>query len=278
MPNKQSSHYRIPAKKKLGQHFLLDKAVITRIVDAIDPESAMQNHEQLLEIGPGLGAITLPVLARCQRLTAIELDRRVITALKSKAAPIGELTLIEQDILQVDLPRLLNSHSNTPPIWRIFGNLPYNISTPILFALSQIPNATQMIFMLQKEVVERMAAQTGEAHYGRLSVMLALHYDIYPLFDVPPAAFSPPPKVMSAMVGMTRLKTPRWQVDDENVFAQVVKQAFSMRRKTLRNNLKIWLNSDTLAGMGIDPSLRAEKIDGADFATISNYLIQKNLL
>lgn len=253
----------VRANKNLGQHFLTDQGMIEHIVDAINPDSA----ENLLEIGPGLGAITLPVLARSQSLTAIELDRRVIPILLAKAKPLGQLKIIEQDVLTVDYPALMKDDN-----WRVFGNLPYNISTPILFTLSAIENISDMVFMLQKEVVDRMVALPGENNYGRLSVMLQYHHDVYPLFDVPPDAFSPPPKVMSAMVGLTRLAAPRWQVKDENVFAEVVKQAFSMRRKTLRNTLKPLISGEALAELNIDATLRAEVIDGSDFAKIANYL------
>lgn len=261
--NKQPSRNAVRANKNLGQHFLTDSGIIARIVDAIDPEPT----QNLLEIGPGLGAITLPVLSRAKSLTAIELDRRVIPILQEKSVPLGKLTIIEQDVLEVDYNSILTGNN-----WRVFGNLPYNISTPILFTLSAQPAISDMIFMLQKEVVDRMTALPGEKHYGRLSVMLQYHHDVYPLFDVPPDSFSPPPKVMSAMVGITRLHTPRWQVTDETLFAEVVKQAFAMRRKTLRNTLKPLISSDALAALGIDASLRAEVIDGADFTKISNHL------
>ncbi len=258
--------HAVRANKHLGQHFLTDTGMIARIVDAINPDVG----QQLLEIGPGLGAITLPVLERCKTLHAIELDRRVIPILQQKSAPIGKLHIIEQDVLSVDYQTLLTGGD-----WQVFGNLPYNISTPILFTLSAQPAIQNMVFMLQKEVVERMTALPGEKHYGRLSVMLSYHHDVYPLFDVPPDCFSPPPKVMSAMVGMTRLQKPRWQVDSEATFAAVVKQAFAMRRKTLRNTLKPLIDGEALEALGIDPSQRAEVVDGDDFAKIANYLQQK---
>lgn len=263
--NKQRPRNAVRANKNLGQHFLTDESMIARIVDAIAPETAEQFGQQLLEIGPGLGAITLPVLARSKRLTAIELDRRVIPILQEKSLPLGELTIVEQDVLSVDYPTLLQNKA-----WRVFGNLPYNISTPILFCLSALENISDMTFMLQKEVVERMTAQPGDNHYGRLSVMLQYHHDVYPLFDVPPQSFNPPPKVMSAMVGMTRLSHPRWAVNDTAVFTNVVKQAFSMRRKTLKNNLKTLISAEQLAELSIDASLRAQVLDGSDFAKIAN--------
>lgn len=266
MMSKKHSEPPVRANKKLGQHFLTDAAMITRIVDAINPDQG----QRLLEIGPGLGAITLPVLAQAKKLYAIELDRRVIPILQAQAQPLGELTLIEQDVLDIDYDQVLVGDD-----WRVFGNLPYNISTPILFALSAQPAIRDMVFMLQKEVVDRMVALPGEKHYGRLSVMLSYRHAVYPLFDVPPDCFSPPPKVMSAMVALSRLDAPRWVVDDENLFQAVVKQAFAMRRKTLRNTLKPLIDGAALESLGIDPSLRAEVIDGSDFAKIANYLSQK---
>lgn len=269
MPSKpyHKKKSEVRANKKLGQHFLTDSSIIHRIVDAISPETA----NNLLEIGPGLGAITLPVLERAKQLTAIELDRRVIPILQEKAAPLGKLSLIEQDVLDVDYQNLLATRD-----WRVFGNLPYNISTPILFTLSAIPQISDMVFMLQKEVVDRMTALPGEKNYGRLSVMLQYHHEVFPLFDVPPEAFSPPPKVMSAMVGMTRLNQPRWVVSNHKLFAKVVKQAFSMRRKTLRNTLKPLIDGEAIASLGIDPSSRAETISGEAFALITRYLCEEN--
>ncbi len=263
---KNKKRNEVRANKKLGQHFLTDSGIIARIVDAINP----QKGENLLEIGPGLGAITLPVLAECQKLTAIELDRRVIPILKEKSQPLGQLDIIEQDVLDVDYSTLMQTET-----WRAFGNLPYNISTPILFTLSAVSNIKNMVFMLQKEVVDRMVALPGEKNYGRLSVMLQLHHDVYPLFDVPPESFSPPPRVTSAMVGLQRLDNPRWKVNDEACFAKVVKQAFSMRRKTLKNTLKPIISGAELEALGIDTSRRAEALDGEVFASISNYLSQQ---
>ncbi len=264
---KSQTKNTVRANKNLGQHFLVDTGIITRIVDAINPEE----NQNLLEIGPGLGAITLPVLERCKNLNAIELDRRVIPILQETSKQFGSLNIIEQDVLTVDYDSLLTSGD-----WHVFGNLPYNISTPILFTLTAQSAIKEMVFMLQKEVIDRMTALPGEKNYGRLSVMLSYHHDVYHLFDVPPESFSPPPKVMSAMVGISRLDTPRWQVNDENIFASVVKQAFSMKRKTLRNTLKPIISSEELDKLGIDSSLRAEMIDGEDFAKIANWISNKN--
>lgn len=271
--NVKNAKNAVRANKHLGQHFLTDPIMIARIVDAINPDES----QQLLEIGPGLGAITLPVLAQAKKLHAIELDRRVIPILQKNAQSLGKLTIIEQDVLNVDYDRLLHSDNHDDSCndnWRVFGNLPYNISTPILFTLSAQTAISDMVFMLQKEVVDRMVALPGEKHYGRLSVMLSYRHEVYPLFDVPPDCFSPPPKVMSAMVALSRLDAPRWTVDDEQVFQTVVKQAFAMRRKTLRNTLKPLIDGATLEHLGIDPGRRAEVIDGGDFAKIANYLSQ----
>lgn len=257
---------RITANKRLGQHFLTDAGMIARIVDSL----SLNRDLNLLEIGPGLGALTLPVLQQTQQLTAVELDRRVISVLKEQATTLGQLTLIEQDALSLDYFSLLGQKK-----WHVFGNLPYNISTPLLFTLAAVPQIKQMTFMLQKEVVDRLVAQPGEKSYGRLSIMLQYSHELYPLFDVPPECFSPPPKVMSAMVGAVRLSQPRWPVKDPQQLAQVVKQAFSMRRKTLKNNLKPLIDEKSLVALGIDPGLRAEVIDGQTFTQISNFLSEK---
>lgn len=257
----------VSANKKLGQHFLTDPHMIARIVDAIDP----QENGAFLEIGPGLGAITLPVLAACKQLTAIEFDERVLAPLHEKAAAIGKLDLIHGDVLALDLANLLADKPN----WVVFGNLPYNISTPILFKLLPLTTISRMTFMLQKEVILRMAAHENTADYGRLAVMLAPYFDVVPLFDVPPESFSPPPKVMSAMVNLYRLPTPRFEIVDHALFARVVKQSFAMRRKTLQNNLKLWLSSADFAKLDIDPQQRAETLPAKDFARITQYLTER---
>lgn len=265
-----STPYRVSANKRLGQHFLSNEDIISRIVDVINPMDALAEGQKLLEIGPGLGAITLPLLKQAKTLTAIELDHRVIPILQAQAKPLGQLNLIESDVLCIDYPQLLGNET-----WRVFGNLPYNISTPILFRLIAQPQIDEMIFMLQKEVVERMTATPGNKNYGRLSVMLSYYHEIYPLFDVPPESFSPAPKVMSAMVGLKRLSQPRWHIDDSVLFTNLVKQAFTMRRKTLRNNLKSLITGETIEALGINPNQRAECLGGQDFAIMTNYLSQR---
>lgn len=263
-PFEQAAIGRFKADKQLGQHFLIDASMIERIVEVIKPSP----ETAFVEIGPGLGALTLPVLEQTKRLTAIEFDKRVIPILQQKARAIaGELTIVECDALSVDYGKLLGNAN-----YKVFGNLPYQISTPIIFALSGLSCVEEMVFMLQKEVVARMAALPDERHYGRLSVMLQYRYEVSALFDVPPSSFSPPPKVMSAMVLLQRLVRPRWQVTSIAMFEKVVKQAFSMRRKTLRNALKPMISADEMAALGINAQLRPENIDGSAYVAISNYL------
>lgn len=268
---KQSRNTRnaVYANKNLGQHFLTDSAVIAGIVDNIRPNTT----DNFLEIGPGLGAITFEVLTECKTLTAIELDRRVIPILADKANSVGQLQIINQDVLELDFSAIL---ADKP--WVVFGNLPYNISTPILFKLTAQPQVERMVFMLQKEVVERMVAEPGEKNYGRLAIMLQLTHDIDFLFDIDPTAFSPPPKVMSSLVELFKRPTLRWQVNDVAVFSKLVKQAFAMRRKTLKNNLKPILTESEIHNLGVDASLRPEQISGEDFAKLSNFYQQKQAL
>ncbi len=263
MKNKLKRKPEIRAKKNLGQHFLSDQSIITEIVNSINPNE----QDNFLEIGPGLGAITIDVLEISKKLTVIELDRRVIPVLKVKSKLVGDLEIIQQDILTVDFDEVLAGKQ-----WKIFGNLPYNISTPILFSLNNIKNISEMTFMLQKEVIDRMEAMPGDKAYGRLSIMLQQTHDIFALFDVPPESFSPPPKVMSAMVKMVTRDEVQWAVSSNERFYDVVKMAFSMRRKTLRNTMKSVLTSEEIESLGIDSGLRAEKITGQQFADISNYL------
>jgi len=216
------------ARKRFGQHFLHDPNVIAGIVEAIDP----QPGDRLVEIGPGLGALTLPLLERAGRLEVVELDRDVIPLLVEKARGRGELVVHEGDVLDVDFPAL----RGTGPKLRICGNLPYNISTPLMFHLLDSAGAIQDLhFMLQREVVARMAAKPDGGDYGRLTVMLAARCAVERLFDVGPGAFRPPPKVHSSIVRLTPHQTPPFEVGDPTRFAAVVAAAFGQRRKTLRN-------------------------------------------
>lgn len=266
------------ARKRFGQHFLHDGAVVSRILDAIDPKT----DDFMVEIGPGLGAITLPLLERLSELHAIEIDRDAIRHLRERTAWHPGFHLHEADILEFDLSRLRppeDGGDGTPGTGRgalrVVGNLPYNISTPLLFRLiEQRERIRDMHFMLQKEVVDRMAAPAGSEHYGRLSVMLAPWVAVEPLFDIGPGAFQPPPRVRSTFV---RLKPPAAPLDIRHPrqFSAVVAAAFSQRRKTLRNALRALLSPAEIVAAGIDPSARAEIIPAAGFAALSVQLAQK---
>jgi len=250
------------ARKRFGQHFLRDQSVINAIVDAIDPRV----DQHIVEIGPGLGAITLPVLARVKTMDAVEIDRDVIAALKVSSFSVGELRLYEANVLKFDFGSLRRDAQRL----RLIGNLPYNISTPLLFELiEQREHFHDMHFMLQKEVVARMGAQPGTSDYGRLTVMLAPWLKVEPLFDIGPEAFRPPPKVMSSVVRLTPHATPPFVIEDRTRFAKVVMAAFSQRRKTLRNALSSLLNTEQIEAAGIDPGLRAEVLSPDKFAALA---------
>jgi 16S rRNA (adenine1518-N6/adenine1519-N6)-dimethyltransferase len=252
------------ARKRFGQNFLHDPGIITRIVNAINPGP----HDNLIEIGPGQGAITFPLLAICKKIQAVELDRDLIALLESNKPTDTELTIHSQDALKTDFCALAGDRPA-----RIVGNLPYNISTPLLFHLLTQSNCIQdMHFMLQKEVVERMAATAGGNNYGRLSVMLQYHCDVEPLFTIGPGAFNPPPKVDSAFVRLIPHKQPPVTINSYDSFATLVKQAFAQRRKTLRNNLKPLLNDEQIVAAAIDPGIRAERLSLQDFARLANLL------
>ncbi|HET7394831.1 MAG TPA: 16S rRNA (adenine(1518)-N(6)/adenine(1519)-N(6))-dimethyltransferase RsmA [Gammaproteobacteria bacterium] len=251
------------ARKRFGQHFLHDRNVIDKILLAISP----QPEDHLIEIGPGLGAITLPLLERYGTLTAVELDRDVIPRLEAAAAGKGDLRIIEGDALKTDFRSLVPSGARM----RMLGNLPYNISTPLLFHLLEQAEAIHdMHFMLQKEVVQRMAAKPGGKEYGRLTIMLAVHCRVEPLFNIGAGAFSPPPKVESAFVRLIPHAAPPFPIDDPVRFARLVTQAFSHRRKTLRNALRESVDETLIRAAGIDPGTRPETVSPADYARLSN--------
>ncbi|KQW68864.1 MULTISPECIES: 16S rRNA (adenine(1518)-N(6)/adenine(1519)-N(6))-dimethyltransferase RsmA [unclassified Methylibium] len=245
-------------RKRFGQHFLADAAVIDAIVDLIDPRPG----QALVEIGPGLGAMTDPLVARCERLTVVELDRDLAARLRKRA----ELQVIESDVLRVDFPALASAAASGGHL-RIVGNLPYNISTPILFHL--LPAAAQVEdqhFMLQKEVVERMAAAPCSKDYGRLSVMLQWRYDIESVLDVPPEAFEPPPRVDSAVVRMLPFPAP--PAVDAALLGELVATAFSQRRKLLRHTLGKWLEARGFGG-SFDTQRRAEEVPVSDYVELA---------
>ena len=252
--------FTAPAKKQLGQHFLADRHYIDKIVMAVNPKDG----DRLVEIGPGQGAITLPLLRVHPKLTVIEFDRDLIAPLTAAAEPLGELTIVHRDVLRVDFTELANGQ----PI-RLVGNLPYNISSPILFhALEHAAVIRDMHFMLQKEVVDRMAAGPGSKVYGRLSVMLQAYCQVTSLFVVPPGAFRPPPKVDSAVVRLVpRDPAP---INDHTRFAEVVKAAFGQRRKTLRNALNNVVSAEQFVAAGVRPDARAEQLDVAEFIALAN--------
>ena len=249
-------------RKRFGQHFLSDPGVIDAIIAAIAP----RDSDVIVEIGPGLGAITRPLAARAGALHAIELDRDLAAKLRNEFRQSAVLTLHEADALKFDFATLGDS-------LRVIGNLPYNISTPLLFHLLDYrQHIVDMHFMLQKEVVDRMAAPPGSKTYGRLSIMLGCRFQIDALFDVDRQAFDPPPDVTSAIVRLTPLPTGTYVIDDENKFSMLVAQAFSQRRKTIRNSLRKMVNESVLESVDIDPGLRPEAISIADFVRLANTL------
>jgi 16S rRNA (adenine1518-N6/adenine1519-N6)-dimethyltransferase len=250
-------------RKRFGQHFLHDQAVLERIVAAIDPAPG----QSVVEIGPGFGALTGPLLARLGQLHAVEIDRDVIRHLQQRF-PADSLLLHEGDALQFQFGSLPGAGA-----LRVVGNLPYNISTPLLFhLLQQRQHIFDMHFMLQKEVVDRMAAGAGEAAYGRLSVMLAPWCHVEPLFEIGPGAFRPPPRVTSAFVRMRPYQQTMLAIDHHPDFAAVVSAGFSQRRKTLRNALRPLLSETQILAAGIDPGARAETIAATGFAALGNVL------
>ena len=249
-------------RKRFGQNFLHDPNVIQRIVDFIDP----REDEHLVEIGPGQGALTAPLLRGAGRLDVIELDRDLIPLLQKKFAGESHFTIHQADALKFDFCSLQATRK-----LRIAGNLPYNISTPLLFHLAQHLDCIEdMHFMLQKEVVERITARAGDRHYGRLGIMLGYYCQAECLMTIGPGAFSPPPKVDSAIVRLTPHAAPPVQVDELAMLSKVVTQAFSQRRKTLRNSLKGLLTEADIMALDIDPGLRPEQIPLDQFARLAN--------
>jgi 16S rRNA (adenine1518-N6/adenine1519-N6)-dimethyltransferase len=310
-------------RKRFGQHFLKDEGIIRAIVDAIQPKP----DQVLVEIGPGLGALTRPVLDRIPHLHVVELDRDIIARLKTTWPP-ERLSIHEGDALKFDfgslVPPLVEAAQPRPPLpleegrgegaepdqcsriassaapprndviaraagpWqtsqvgtaaklRVCGNLPYNISSPLLFHLRDYADLiSDMTFMLQKEVVDRMVARPSTPAYGRLSVMLQRRYHMEGLFDVPREAFDPPPKVESAVVRMIPKSGSEIAAMDEKLFGEIVAAAFSMRRKTLRNTLANILTPQEFARLGINPQLRAENLGVADYEAITLYIAKRD--
>jgi 16S rRNA (adenine1518-N6/adenine1519-N6)-dimethyltransferase len=265
--NTDSAAFRNPAKKSLGQHFLHERHIVDKLVMAIDPRPG----DRIVEIGPGQGALTFPLLDRHGALTAIEFDRDLLEPLTVAAKAHGALTLIHSDVMDVDFTALAAGTPADDGQIRLVGNLPYNLSSPILFhALDHAAAVRDMHFMLQKEVVDRMAAAPGSKVYGRLSVMLQAYCTVTALFKVPPGAFRPPPKVDSAVVRLVPHPPARIGIDDPRRFAEIVRAAFGQRRKTLRNAVGGVCTTDEIVAAGIDPQARAEQLAVADFIRLSN--------
>ena len=261
------------ARKRFGQNFLHDQGIIRHIVACIRPKP----EQHIVEIGPGLGAITEHLLATAGHLDVVELDRDLLPYLRIAFASYGDnLSIHEADALQFDFSSLSKDNSNTPKeLLRIVGNLPYNISTPLIFhLLSYTDLIADMHFMLQKEVVLRLAAGAGTNNYGRLSIMAQYFCRVDNLFEVPPEAFDPRPKVDSAIVRMAPYTDLPHTANDFKHFESLVKSGFAQRRKTLRNNLKGIANDEQLQSLGIDPSIRPERLTVGDFVAISNLLTQ----
>jgi 16S rRNA (adenine1518-N6/adenine1519-N6)-dimethyltransferase len=255
-------------RKRFGQHFLNDTDIIDRLVQAIAPEKG----QHLVEIGPGQGALTIPVLTKTGEIDAVELDWDLIPILKARCKDHGVLNVHQADALTFDFKQLI--HANEP--LRIIGNLPYNISTPLIFHLLEYAaDIRDMHFMLQKEVVDRLAAKCGNGDYGRLSIMVQYHCHVTALFPVPAEAFYPPPKVDSSIVRLVPHVSVDYFAKDYKHFGDMVKQAFNQRRKTLRNCLKTLMNDDDWKVSGIDPQLRPEQLSVKDYVNLSNALVDK---
>ncbi len=254
-------------RKRFGQHFLVEPRVIQRIVEAVHP----QPGERLVEIGPGRGALTGPILEQAGRLIAVEIDRDLAAALRARY-PEGRLAVHCVDALRFDFGALGGE-------LRLVGNLPYNVSTPLLFHLERFAQQVRdMHFMLQKEVVERMAASPGTVQYGRLSVALQYRFHIERLFDIGPQAFKPAPRVNSAFVRLVPHRRLPHPARAEGLFREMVTAAFSQRRKMLRNALGAYLEEADWAALGLDPRRRPETLGVAEFVAVANYVAERRSL
>ncbi len=259
------------ARKRFGQNFLHDQHVIDKIVRAINPK----HSDALVEIGPGMGAITEPLLEACGKLDVVELDRDLIPILRTKFFNYPEFRIHEGDALKFDFNTILQPGQRL----RIVGNLPYNISTPLIFHfLAHHKIVQDMHFMLQKEVVERLAAGPGTSDYGRLGIMAQYYCKVEPLFIVGPGSFNPPPKVDSAIVRLRPYEELPYPAKDVKVLQRVVREAFSMRRKTLRNTLKNLISAEQLEAIGIDTTLRPERLTLQEYVRIADAVCDLGLL
>jgi len=252
------------ARKRFGQNFLVDGSVVGRIVDAIRP----QPGQRIVEIGPGQAALTQPLVDAGARLELLEIDRDLAAALRARFAGQREVRVHEGDALALDFAAVAEGER-----FRLVGNLPYNISTPLLFhVLRWSALIEDMHFMLQKEVVERLAAGPGDRNRGRLSVMVGYHCSVTPLFDVPPEAFRPPPRVTSSVVRLVPHAEPPVRIPDPGAFERLVATAFAQRRKTLRNSLRGLLDAAAIEAAGVDPGARPETLGLAQFAALARAL------
>ncbi|MGR9106540.1 MAG: 16S rRNA (adenine(1518)-N(6)/adenine(1519)-N(6))-dimethyltransferase RsmA [Gammaproteobacteria bacterium] len=256
-------------RKRFGQNFLEDSSVIAQLLTAINP----QPNEHLVEIGPGTGALTEPLLARCDHLDVVEIDRDLAAFLKSRFAHAKNLNVHCADALDVNFAEFPESGKKI----RVIGNLPYNISTPLLFhLLDQRSPIQDMHFMLQKEVVERICASPGTKDFGKLSIMLQLVLETEKCFEVSARSFRPMPKVDSAFIRLIPRPSPLHAVTDIELFRTLVTQAFSRRRKTLKNALCGLLSAEDIASLDVNPTARPENIEIADFARLSNLFAERN--
>ncbi len=257
------------ARKRFGQNFLHDHYVIDKIVRSINPKA----EDCLVEIGPGMGAITEPLLEASGRLNVVELDRDLVPILRTKFFNYPDFRIFEGDALKFDFRQLLDHDEQQ---LRIVGNLPYNISTPLIFHfLSHHMMVKDMHFMLQKEVVDRLAAGPGCSDYGRLGIMAQYYCRVEPLFIVGPGSFNPPPKVDSAIVRLVPYDELPYPAKDAKVLQRVVREAFSMRRKTIRNTLKKLLNAEEIEALGLDTSLRPERLTLQDYVKVADAVYDK---
>lgn len=269
MNSNSKKHLGHTARKRFGQNFLHDQNVIHNIVAAINP----QKDQFLLEIGPGLGALTEPVADLVDQLTVVELDRDLAERLRHHPFLQPKLTIIEQDALRFNFREYFDSLELNGKGVRVFGNLPYNISTPLMFHLFKFHDLVQdMHFMLQKEVVKRLCAAPNSKAYGRLTIMAQYYCQVMPVLEVPPTAFKPAPKVDSAVVRLVPYKTLPHPVKDVYWLNRVTTHAFNQRRKTLRNALSTLFSAEQLEALGIDLNARAENLALADYAKLANWL------
>lgn len=251
-------------RKRFGQHFLIDETVIADIINAVAPSAT----DTFVEIGPGEGVLTTALLEHCENLSLIEFDRDLIPVLASLQTKYPQLAIHQADVLRFDFDTLAHKP------YRVIGNLPYNISSQIIITLlAQIKHIVDMYFMIQKEMADRICALPGSKRFGRISVMVQYYCDTNALFNVAASSFNPPPKVNSTVITLKPKININNKAHDLTIFQKVVTAAFNQRRKQLANSLKAWIDKESLANLGIDPSLRAEALTVDDFVNISNTIV-----